>query len=113
MSFSSLILSWVGVVWDGHMGLWSPQQKLIERIQAQARVLATQEVSSRRQWEAFLGLVAFAAQNKSKSQTWVTPSVPVRTLRSYSRPICPNQIPSSANGRVKALAKGEGLAPPR
>ena len=95
------------------MGLWSPQQKLIERIQAQARVLATQEVSSRRQWEAFLGLVAFAAQNKSKSQAGVTPSVPVRTLRSYSRPRCPNQIPSSATGRVKALAKGEGLAPPR
>ena len=95
------------------MGLWSPQQKLIERIQAQARVLATQEVSSQCQWEAFLGLVAFAAQNKSKSQAGVTPSVPVRTLRSYSRPICPNQIPSSANGRVKALAKGEGLAPPR
>ena len=68
---SSLI--WVGVDWDGLKGLWSPQQKLLERIQSQARRLTTQELGTRRQWESFLGLEAFAAQLNQRAKHWSHP----------------------------------------
>ena len=55
-------LAWLGIVWDGREGTWCPNPSLLERIASRSQSLSLASTSTRRQWEALCGLIAFAAQ---------------------------------------------------
>ena len=55
-------LAWLGIVWNGREGTWCPNSSLLERIASRSQALSLASTSTRRQWEALCGLIAFAAQ---------------------------------------------------
>ncbi|MEL6802184.1 MAG: reverse transcriptase domain-containing protein [Bacteroidota bacterium] len=64
-------LSWLGIVWDGRVGTWCPNPSLLERISSRSLKLSTAPLSTRRQWEALCGLVAFAAQVNRRARHYM------------------------------------------
>ena len=67
-------LAWLGIVWDGREGTWCPSPSLLERITSRSQSLASAQTSTRRQWEALCGLVAFAAQVNRRARHYMHPT---------------------------------------
>ena len=55
-------LEWLGIRWFGLTGQWQVKDTIREKISQEAVRLATASAVTRRQWEAFIGLVNFACQ---------------------------------------------------